>query len=334
MVTPTPAFGGPGPILLLLAALAFDALAGGSFPITGALPRPAEVVARIGHELDRRLNRAERGQLTLLVRGAVVALVVPGLAAVVGWLVAGFGRALSPAGLVLEFVLLTACVSLRQPWNQLRSVRRGLSRGGIAAGRQAAQALTERPVDWLDEHGVARVSLAGLARAFNQDIVAPVFWYLLFGLPGALLWVTLAALSRVIGLSDPRHELFGLTASRLDDALGFLPARLAGLLVCLASAFVPTTHPLEALRTMWRCARDHRSLNAGWTEAAFAGALGLSLGGPYRRGGVTIQETWIGQGRARAGINDLNRAAALFVVAILLLVALLALLMAALATLR
>ncbi len=170
------------------------------------------------------------------------------------------------------------------------------------------------------------------AKHLSQGVVAPAFWYILLGLPGVMLWTAVNALDEAIGLRAPRYEHFGMTAARLDDALNFLPARLTGGLIALSAAFLGSAAPLAAFRTMIRDARYHRSLNAGWPEAAMAGALGLALGGPYQDGAMTVREVWIGQGRARVTAADIGRALALHAVTCLVLAGLIGVLMLALAS--
>jgi adenosylcobinamide-phosphate synthase len=327
-VSAGPAFGGPGPLLLVLAAMALD---GG----LGTLPLPFRVGPRAlaglaGREFDRRLNRIERGDTTRLIRGALVVLVMVAAAWIAGLAVSRLGRVLA-YGWVLDLTTLVACLSLRRPWERVRAVRKALETGGAEAGRLAVRLLTRREPDTCDEHGIARTAIEAVARAFNQSVVAPGFWYILAGLPGLLVWVAVDTLDEVIGHRSPRYEHFGLTAARLDDALNFLPARLAGLVLAVSAAFVGSAQPVAALRTMLRDARYSPSLNGGWPVAAVAGALGLALAGPYREGGVTVRAVWLGQGRARATPADINRALALYAVACLVFAGLIGLLMAGLA---
>ncbi|MBI1206395.1 MAG: cobalamin biosynthesis protein [Azospirillum sp.] len=322
----------PAP-LLLLAALALDAAVGGLYPIAGALPSPAVVIEYLTLDLERRLNRTERGEVTRLVRGMIVAALITAAAWTIGSVAATFARSQSSFGQLLEIVLLWSCLAVRVPWDRVRAVRRALDTGGSVAARAAATGLSGRPLDALDPHGIARAAIEFAARALDRQVVAPAFWYILLGLPGALAWGAVEAMSRAIGHSDPRHEQFGMTAARLDDALNFLPARLTAVLIILAAAFVPTANPVRGWRTMVQDARSHRSLNAGWPAAALAGALGLALGGPYRQGEVVVHDPWIGRGRARALAIDIGRTLALYAVTCLLVLGLVGALLAGLARL-
>ncbi|MGQ9369133.1 cobalamin biosynthesis protein CobD/CbiB [Azospirillum sp. ST 5-10] len=319
-------FGGPGPVFLLLLALAIDAAAGDW--VGRLLPDPAGLSARLCGVLDRRLNRPERGAATRLVRGALVVLALLLAAAAAGLVVEWLSGAAN-GGWLLELAVLLAVVRGRAAWTRARAVRRALDGPGLAAGREALAGLTRRPVHALDAHGVVRAAVEHLAKAFDRKAVAPAFWYVLLGVPGLLAWAAVDGADRAVGHAGVRHQRFGLTAARMDDALNALPARLAGLLLVLASPFVATASLRGAATTVLRDARRHPSLNMGWPLAATAGALGLALVGPFRDGGVTVSEPWIGGGRARAVPADIDRALALTALADLLLVLLVGLLMVA-----
>jgi adenosylcobinamide-phosphate synthase len=151
-----------------------------------------------------------------------------------------------------------------------------------------------------------------------------VLFYAMAGLPGILLYKTVNTLDSMIGHRSSRYLDFGWASARFDDLLNLIPARLAGLLIVVASAFVSRGRPDQALKIMWRDARKHRSPNAGWPEAAMAGALDLALAGPRRYGELVVDDPWLGDGRARATPADLRRALMVFIVACLIQVLILA----------
>lgn len=323
--------GGPGPLLLLLAALALNGYAAG--PLAPFLPLgPTALAARLGGWLDRKLNRPERGDTTRLVRGVLAVLVLGGAAVALGGLIHALARAI-PYGWSVEGLALALCLQVREPWRRVHAVRNALARDGLEAARAAVAGLTRRDVAALDDHAVGRAAIEAAAKHLNQGVVTPAFWYILLGLPGVLLWVVLNGLDEAIGHRSPRYEHFGRLAARACDVLNLLPARLTGLLIVVAAAFLGSAKPIAALKTLIKDARYHRSLNAGWPEAAMAGALGLALGGPYRQGEVTVREVWIGQGRARATPTDIDRALALHALTCLVFAGLIGVLMLALAAL-
>lgn len=323
----TTAFGahplnGPGPLFLLLLALVIDAVAGDW--IARVLPDPSALSRRFCAWADRRLNRVERGKTARLLRGALVVLALLVMALAAGLLVDRIGA--QGRGWVLELLVIVATLRGRASWMRVRAVRRALETGGAAAAQEAILPLTRRHAFSLDEHGVARAAVEGAAKAFARKLVAPVFGYALLGAPGLLVWAAVDGADSALGNPGVRHERFGLTAARLDDALNAIPARLAALLLALAAPFVGARLG-GAVRAMVRDGGKSASFNMGWPSAAMAGALGLALGGPHRDGGVVITEPWIGDGRARATPADIDRALALTAVAALILVLLVALLL-------
>ena len=323
--------GGPAPLLLLLAALAINGYAAG--PLTSFLPPgPTTLATRLGFWLDRKLNRPERGDATRMARGVLTVVVLSGAAIALGVAIHAAARSV-PFGWGIEGLALLVCLQVREPWQRVREVRRALARAGLDTARAAVASLTRRDPGVLDDHAVGRAAIEAVAKHLNQGVVAPAFWYILLGLPGVLLWVTLNGLDEAIGHRTPRYEHFGHLSARASDILNLLPARLTGVLIVVAAAFLGSAKPYAGLKTLIKDARYHRSLNAGWPEAAMAGALGLALGGPYRQGEVTVREVWIGQGRARATPTDIDRALALHALTCLVFAGLIGVLMLGLAAL-
>ncbi|MBK8210164.1 MAG: cobalamin biosynthesis protein CobD [Rhodospirillales bacterium] len=300
------------PLLLLLAALALEPLFGEARGPLSRLPHPVRLIGALIAALDRKLNRPERSDRRL--RGVLVVVVVAGLAAAAGWAVAWLGR-LVPFGWLAELALVISLLAQRSLFRHVRAVGTALAERGLEAGRAEVAHIVGRDVRQLDEHGVARAAIESCAENFSDGVVAPVFWYLLFGLPGMLAYKAVNTLDSMLGYRNERYRDFGWASARLDDVLNLVPARLAGLLLSVAALAVPGARPSAGLRTMLRDARLHRSPNAGWPEAAMAGALKLSLSGPRRYPGLVVDDPWIGDGTARATARDVTRALSLFVVA-------------------
>jgi adenosylcobinamide-phosphate synthase len=137
------------------------------------------------------------------------------------------------------------------------------------------------------------------------------------GLPGLLAFKAINTMDSMIGHLTPRYAAFGRVAARLDDAANFIPARISAVLLSLAAFCVPDGRPLVAMRTALREGHLHRSVNAGYPEAAAAGALGLALGGPRSYGGEIVEDHWLNKGGASATVGDIRRALILYVVACL-----------------
>lgn len=316
----------PAPFFLLLVAMGVDAVAGDL--LGRLLPDPAAWTRRRCAEYDKKLNRESRGQAARLWRGAVVALaVVLGAAALgiaVEWLAGRFR-----GGWLLELLFLTGCLRGRAAWSAGRRTSQALARGETAAARECVAPLTRRFSQTFDQYAVGRAVLEHAARSLTRRLVAPAFWWLLLGLPGVLAVAALEGADAAVGRPGARHERFGLTTARLDDALNYLPARLAALLLAAAAPFLSGARIGRAFAVWFADAGKSPSRNFGAPAAAMAGALDLALGGPHRDGGVVIEEPWIGGGRARVTPQDVDRGLALTLIAALLTALLVALLMLA-----
>lgn len=305
------------PIILFLALL-LDAIVGEFGPLFRVLPHPVALAGGLIGWFDRRLNRETRTARMRVIRGFVVAVLMVGLAAVAGWLLLEFARRV-PQGWIIEVVAVTLLIAQRSLFDHVLAVARGLDKHGLSGGRTAVAMIVGRDPETLDKHGVSRASIESLAESFADGVVAPVFWFLLFGLPGLLVYKTVNTMDSMIGYRTPRHEAFGRTAARLDDVMNYVPARIAAVLIVLASVFVPRGRPGSSFRVMARDGRQHRSPNAGWPEAAMAGALGVALSGPRSYQGKMTDQPWVGgEFSAQIGTNEIRRGLYLFVVACLL----------------
>jgi adenosylcobinamide-phosphate synthase len=155
---------------------------------------------------------------------------------------------------------------------------------------------------------VARAAIESSAENFADGVVAPLLWGVLLGLPGMLAYKAVNTADSMLGHRSSRYMDFGRFAARLDDFASWLPARLAALLILAAACLLPGAMPLAGGRALRRDAARHRSVNAGWPEAAMAGSLGLRLAGPRRYGGEMVEDAWMGDGTPLATPADIRRA--------------------------
>lgn len=320
-----PATAGPDPLLILLLAIAFDAILGDPPWLYRALPHPVVILGRGIDWLDRRLNRETAANVARRGAGALAVLILVGAAVATGWILsAAFARL--PFGWVLEGLAMSSLIAQKSLYDHVAAVARGLEQGGLEGGRKAVSLIVGRDPESLDDAGVARAAIESLAENFSDGVVAPLFWAALFGLPGLLAYKAVNTADSMIGHRTPRHEAFGWAAARLDDLVNLVPARLAGLLIVAAALMLPGARAGKALHAMRRDAPKHRSPNAGWQEAAMAGALGLAIAGPRRYGGRTVEDAWMGAGgRTEATAEDIRRALRLYLAACILQAALIAL---------
>ena len=319
----------PGSPEILLLALGLDALIGDPAALYARLPHPVVIIGRGIGGLDRRLNRAEDPTALRRAAGIAACILLVTLSFGIGWLLHRSLRAL-PGGWIAEALLISAFLAQNSLYRHVAAVAQGLAGAGLPGGRRAVAHVVGRDPASLDEPAVCRAALESLAENFSDGVTAPLFWALLLGLPGILTYKAVNTADSMVGHRTPRHLAFGWASARLDDLLNFVPARLAGLVLAVAAFLLPRASPGGAFSAMRRDAPLHRSPNAGWPEAALAGALGLALAGPRRYGGAIVEDNWMNAGvRREASAADIRRGLALYVLACIIqaiLVALIALL--------
>jgi adenosylcobinamide-phosphate synthase len=299
------------PLLLLVAGLVIDALFGEMPAIFRQIPHPVVIAGRAIAFFDRKLNREARSETSRRERGIVAVIVLVGGAALLGLAVERVCRG-RLIGAAVEAVLIAVLVAQRSLYEHVAAVAAALGSGGLAGGREAVRHIVGRDPMSLDVHGVARAAIESLAENFSDGVVAPVFWYLLLGLPGLLAYKMANTLDSMIGHRTPRYHAFGWAAARLDDVLNTVPAPLSGILLAAAAVFAKNGRPAHAFTIMLRDGRKHHSPNAGWPESAMAGALGLALAGPRRYPEGLVADPWLGDGSARAGVSDISRGLQLY----------------------
>jgi adenosylcobinamide-phosphate synthase len=299
--------------LILAGALILDAVLGDPDWLWRRALHPVVLIGRLIGWLDWALNRgaAERTRRLAGIAAMLVLIASAGGAAVaLHWLFAQ--HRLGAAAEILTVAILLAQRSL---YDHVRRVYEALRAGGLDAGRKAVSMIVGRDPNALDETGICSAAIETTAENFSDGVVAPAFWYLVAGLPGIAVYKAINTADSMIGHRTPRHEAFGWAAARLDDVLNLLPARLSGLLMIIAAALAGGD-VRRAWSAMLRDAPTHRSPNAGWPEAAMAGALGIAVGGPRSYHGKRVEAAWMNDGgRSALDPRDISRALRLFIAA-------------------
>ncbi|WP_312015272.1 adenosylcobinamide-phosphate synthase CbiB [Bradyrhizobium liaoningense] len=304
----------------MVVAMAVDALVGWPAPLFARIGHPVTWLGRLIAAIDAAWNRASDPPALRRAAGVAGALVAIALAVAIGWML----QSVLSSGwiqIALVGVLAWPLVALRSLYDHVAAVATPLQAGDIAGAREAVSRIVGRDPAVLDEAGIARAAIESLAENASDGIVAPVFWGALFGLPGIFGYKAINTLDSMIGHRSERHEAFGWAAARIDDVANFIPARLTGFLFVLLAP-----QRSEALSCMTRDARRHRSPNAGWPEAAMAGALGVRLSGPRTYHGSVTNEPWLNDGARDPHPADLVEGLTIYRRAMLLLAGLLAIL--------
>lgn len=272
------------------------------------LPHPVTWVGAAIDALEDRWNRPDRGEGARRALGVACLLLVTGSAALAGWALQGLMSGV--VGLIAFALVGSLGLAGRSLYVHITDVMRPLAAGDLPAARLAVARVVGRDTADLDEAGVAAAALESLAESFSDGVVAPAFWLLVGGLPGLFAYKAVNTADSMIGHMEPRWRSFGWAAARTDDLMNLIPARITGLLIC---AVAP-----KGWWVMWRDAGRHASPNAGWPEAAMAGALGRRLGGPAIYDGLTVERPTFGDGPAPL-VADIRRGLSLYAAAGLLL---------------
>ncbi|MEO0438545.1 MAG: adenosylcobinamide-phosphate synthase CbiB, partial [Pseudomonadota bacterium] len=265
----------------------------------------------------RWLNQEQHSAASSMIFGAAATLIVLVVVFVTTIIAVRLTDA-GPMGFVIQAVLASSLLASRSLYEHVAAVAVPMKLGKLAEARSAVAMIVGRDPKRLDEAGVCRASIESLAENSSDGVIAPLFWGLCCGLPGLATYKAINTLDSMIGHKSDRYLYFGRFAARLDDIANLLPARLSGLLLALASG------GWTSLRVMWRDARKHRSPNAGWPEAAMAGALERRLSGPRAYLGGLSPEPWLNEGAPDPKAQDIVRALRLYVRALLLVTVVLA----------
>jgi adenosylcobinamide-phosphate synthase len=292
----------------------------GALLVEAAFGYPSWLFRVIGHPvvwigtllgwLDQRMNDDHMPDLRRRRRGVLALALIVGVAVVptATLQVAAVG---APA-VFATIICASSLLAQRSLFAHVLSVADKLENTGLPGGRAAVAHIVGRNSQTLDEAAVARAAIESLAENFSDAVVAPSLWCALLGLPGMAVYKTINTADSMVGHRTPRHAAFGWASARLDDLVNLPASRLASLWLILAASLHPQACGRAACRTVLRDARQHRSPNAGWPEAAMAGALGLRLAGPRVYGTTLIDDAWMGDGRTTADTLDLRRALSLY----------------------
>ena len=284
---------------LMLAAWAIEAAFGWPKALYARIRHPVVWIGWLITACKRLGNRIAWPHAARYGAGVVTTLIV--VAAATGaTLLISTALPAGAIGFVIEALIASSLLASRSLYMHIDAVARPLAIGDLDAARAAVAQIVGRDPAGLDEAGVARAALESLAENASDGVVAPLFWGVLLGLPGLAAYKAINTLDSMIGHRNEQYEAFGGFAARLDDLANLIPSRLTGLLMATASLST------SSVKAMLRDARRHRSPNAGWPEAAMAGALGVRLSGPRIYGANVAREPWLNAGAPDPSASDMK----------------------------
>lgn len=301
-----------------LVAVLLEAIVGYPDALYRAIGHPATWLGRLIAWCDKTWNSEQESFERRRLWGIATVLLLLAVSIIVGCTLEAW------LGAILCGVLGSTLLAQRSLYQHVAAVAEALEGPDLEAARQTVSMVVGRDTKELDEAGVSRAAVESLAENFSDGIVAPLFWLALAGLPGGIAYKAINTADSMIGHKSERYLAFGWAAARLDDLVNLPASRLSALWLALAAGFVPQGSPQRAWATMWRDASKHDSPNAGWPEAAMAGALYFRLAGPRLYDGERVEDHWMGDGRAELGAADIRAALLLYRTACILQIAVLA----------
>ncbi|MCO5065513.1 MAG: adenosylcobinamide-phosphate synthase CbiB [Rhizobiaceae bacterium] len=298
--------------MLTLLSLVFELCIGYPERLVKSIGHPVIWIGGLISRLDNVLNRPEYAPKARRRAGLFAALVIVLVPALAGLMVQGFlGRGW--IGVILCGLVGSSLLAQRSLARHVEAVADALESGGIDAGRAAVSQIVGRDPEQLDEAAICRAAIESLAENFSDGVVAPAFWLGVGGLGGGAAYKAANTADSMIGHRSEKYRDFGRAAARLDDLVNLPASRLTALVIVGAAWLRYDADWRGAWNAVRRDAGKHRSPNAGWPEAAMAGALGLSLAGPRSYGGVMVQDAFMGEGgRRNASAADIRRALRLY----------------------
>ena len=294
--------------LLVVLAFCLDAVLGDP----GWLPHPIRLIGRTIERGEQFLRRGPSSPQRDMALGGLLVIGVVSGTFLLSWMLLHFFMVCSWwLGSAVSLLLGSLCLARRSLKEHALAVLLPLQAGDLGAAGDLRQAgnlgqarrmlarIVSRETQELDEAGVVRGTLESVGENSSDGVVAPLLYLALGGVPLALAYKAINTLDSMVGYRNERYEYFGKAAARLDDIVNFLPARLTALAI-IAAAWLLRWVGREydgsaAWRITWRDGHKHASPNAGYPEAALAGALGVQLGGSSRYFGRTFDKPTVGE---------------------------------------
>jgi len=300
-------------MLVGLLALVFDWVFGDPDWLWRRLPHPVVLFGRAIACVEKIANQSRLSSATRRFLGIIVIFFLVAVAAAIGFLLAIGCQWFGFVGMVIEAGIASIFLAQRSLIEHVRAVRVALEGQILAQARCEVAKIVGRNSAHLDEAGIARATLESLAENSSDGVVAPLFWLLLFGLPGIFAYKMLNTADSMIGHKSERFRDFGFAAAKADDIANYLAARLCAL-ITLGAVWIKygSSSVCTAWHVMRQDAKQHQSPNAGWPETVYAGALGVNLAGPRRYGEIYVNAAFQNAQGRDPNAHDIDAALSLF----------------------
>ena len=304
-------------LLALILAIIVDAVAGDPRWLYSRIPHPIVVIGHQIELLDRFFNRTHYSPVTRKLLGVISILIIVSSAWLIGWLIAWSCNQVS-FGVVLQALIVSIFLAQNSLYQHVASVAKACKADDLIDARSQISHIVGRDPNSLDQRAIGRAAIESLSENFSDGVVAPIFWYVVGGLPALIAYKALNTSDSMIGYLTDKYADFGWCAARFDDAANFIPARLSAFIITIAAFIIPAATGNRAFTTAIRDAKKHRSKNAGWPEAAMAGALGIKIAGPRNYDGILVEDAWMGDGIPNVDASHIFMALRIYCVACIL----------------
>lgn len=211
-------------------------------------------------------------------------------------------------GQIVSLVFMFFCLSAKSLYKAAIGVKTALEAKGIKAGREKIAMIVGRDVKHLDQTGVVKAAIETVAENFVDGFLSPLFFALIGGVPCAVAYKMINTLDSMVGYKNDKYIEFGRASAKIDDVANFIPARISVIIIAVATFLLPGQRGLSSLKTGFREGRFHKSPNAGFPEAAFAGALKVKLGGPNYYHEKLVEKPYIGNDFKDSDLHQIKQA--------------------------
>ena len=299
---------------ILISALIVDWVIGDPDCIWKRISHPVVLFGKLIETADRRLNCTSYSKGRRRLFGILLIFLLVAIAVLIGLIVTAVFSG-SVYGHLAIIIIASIFISQKSMYKHVHTVLSALQSKNISEGRIAVSKIVGRDTSQLEETELVRASIESLSENFSDGVVAPAFWFLIFGLPGLIAYKIINTADSMIGHKNEKYCDFGWASARLDDLVNFVPSRISGLLVSICAPVVGGSFR-KSIQTQISDAKLHNSPNAGWPESAMAGVLDVALAGPRVYHTHKVEGQWINvNGRKELNVRDLSNSIRIFVAA-------------------
>tara|TARA_Y100000590_G_scaffold467150_1_gene644998 strand:- start:2555 stop:3529 length:975 start_codon:yes stop_codon:yes gene_type:complete len=280
-------------LLVIVIAVAIDLIWGDNHVIWRKFKHPVIYIGNYISFLDKEFNLEEFSESSRFLNGILIMIVSMVLIWFIIIWIEGF-LINSALGIILIAIILSIFLSARSLYEHVRDVYDALMADNIAEAKEKLTKLVSRDVDSFEEPSIVRSSIESLSENFSDGFIAPLFWFVISGLPGLIIYKFVNTADSMIGYKYPKYINFGKAAAVIDDIMNYIPARISSVCIIISSCILKEDWK-KSLEITMNDASKTASPNSGWPESSMAGALDISLGGDNYYNKQLFEENWLNE---------------------------------------